>query len=89
MTVLITTPHYNAGPMKNTLVDFFRMIWLEKVQVIVMVTNLWELGRSKCERYWPSNEEGEKEFGPFLVKTRASMVYSDYTQRNLEIKVCI
>ena len=64
-----------------------RMIWFEKVQIIVMVTNLWEGGRSKCEQYWPSSEEREKEYEPFTVKIRSETKYPEYTMRKMEIKV--
>ena len=77
----------HEGPMKTTLVDFMRMIWSENVQVIVMVTNLWESGKSKCEQYWPSKEEKEREYGPFTVKIKDETTYPEYTLRTLEIKV--
>ena len=76
-----------TGPLKDTVVDFMRMIWLEKVKIIVMVTNLCEGGRSKCEQYWPSSEEKEKKYGPFTVKMRSETKYPEYTMRNMEIKV--
>jgi protein tyrosine phosphatase len=34
-----------AGPKPNTLSDFWRMIWQEKVTDIVMLTNLIENGK--------------------------------------------
>ena len=43
------------GPVPNSFISFWRMIWHEKVEVIVMVTNEWERGRQKCHRYWPEN----------------------------------
>ena len=54
----------------NTLVDFMKMIWQEKVQVIVMVTNLSEGGKSKSEQYWPSRDENGRTIGPFTVRLR-------------------
>ncbi len=80
-------PQYCKGPMKNSLVDYMRMIWLENIQVIVMVTNLFEGGKGKCEQYWPSKEEKEKEYGPFTIKLREEMVYPEYTLRTMEMKV--
>ncbi|XP_071129167.1 receptor-type tyrosine-protein phosphatase kappa-like isoform X2 [Mytilus edulis] len=45
----------SQGPKKNTLRDFWHMIWQEKVGKIVTVTKLEEERRKKCEQYWPQN----------------------------------
>ena len=55
--------------------------------MIVMVTNLYEAGKIKCEQYWPSKEEKEKQYGPFTIKLRKEMNYPDYSLRTMEIKV--
>jgi len=41
------------GPMTGTVVDFWRMVWQEGTEKIIMVTELWEKGFSKCYKYWP------------------------------------
>eukprot|EP01103_Thecamoeba_quadrilineata_P015515 TRINITY_DN4930_c0_g1_i2.p1 TRINITY_DN4930_c0_g1~~TRINITY_DN4930_c0_g1_i2.p1 ORF type:complete len:342 (+),score=40.35 TRINITY_DN4930_c0_g1_i2:137-1162(+) len=41
------------GPLEETCTDFWRMIWHEKANVIVMLTKRSENDRSKCYRYWP------------------------------------
>ena len=33
------------GPKRNTVVDFWRMIWQENVQVIAMLANVFEDGK--------------------------------------------
>lgn len=52
--------------MKETLADFWRMVWLTQSHIIVMCTNLEEAGVNKCERYWP------EAFGP-----EHSMMFDD------------
>lgn len=44
-----------------------------------MITNLVELGRVKCNQYWP--DAGAKEFGPFKVILKEESVFADYTVR--------
>ncbi|CAC5380716.1 Tyrosine-protein phosphatase non-receptor type 5,Receptor-type tyrosine-protein phosphatase R,Receptor-type tyrosine-protein phosphatase eta,Tyrosine-protein phosphatase non-receptor type 7,Receptor-type tyrosine-protein phosphatase beta [Mytilus coruscus] len=43
----------SQGPKKNTLRDFWHMVWQANVCKIVMVTKLEEERRKKCEPYWP------------------------------------
>eukprot|EP00053_Salpingoeca_punica_P024520 m.13501 g.13501 ORF g.13501 m.13501 type:complete len:460 (-) comp6885_c0_seq1:717-2096(-) len=41
------------GPVPNSFISFWRMIWHTKAEVIVMVTLELEGGKMKCHRYWP------------------------------------
>ena len=43
-----------AAPLPNTFDDFWRMVWEQKVYVIMMLTRLKERDRVKAEQYWPS-----------------------------------
>jgi len=47
------------GPTKNTIHDFWRMVWEQNSTVIVMLTKEVENTKPKCARYWP--EEGHPE----------------------------
>ncbi|XP_061146435.1 receptor-type tyrosine-protein phosphatase T [Syngnathus typhle] len=63
--------HYIAtqGPMQETVRDFWRMVWQENSASIVMVTNLVEVGRVKCVRYWPDETEVYGDVKVTLVET--------------------
>jgi len=55
------------GPLESTLQDFFSMLWNEKITTVVMLTNEFERGRKKCERYWPSDTKFPLTAGAFQV----------------------
>uniref|UniRef100_A0A4W3JKV4 protein-tyrosine-phosphatase n=1 Tax=Callorhinchus milii TaxID=7868 RepID=A0A4W3JKV4_CALMI len=69
--------HYIAtqGPMQETVKDFWRMIWQENSASIVMVTNLVEVGRVKCCRYWPDDTEVYGDIKVTLVETEPLAEY--------------
>ncbi|XP_024255547.1 tyrosine-protein phosphatase non-receptor type 18 isoform X1 [Oncorhynchus tshawytscha] len=54
------------GPLRHTLVDFWRMIWQYDVKVIIMACREIEMGKKKCECYWTTFKE-TTHFGPFIV----------------------
>ncbi|CAI8035586.1 Receptor-type tyrosine-protein phosphatase zeta, partial [Geodia barretti] len=71
------------GPVPSSIVDFWRMVWQEKVPSVVMITNLVEGKKTKCEQYWPSS--GSQDFGPFHVSITHQLTLADYTIRTLSV----
>ncbi|VDK88533.1 unnamed protein product [Litomosoides sigmodontis] len=55
------------APKENTVEDFWRMIWQESCRSIVMLCNIMECGKKKCEQYWPAEEGESKEYGTLKV----------------------
>ncbi|XP_060599171.1 tyrosine-protein phosphatase 10D-like [Ruditapes philippinarum] len=74
------------GPMQATFDDFWRMVWEQNVDTIVMLTKLMEKGRHKCDKYWP--DLGEPVFyGDLVVSLQSESNLSDYTIKIFEIKM--
>ncbi|XP_048256010.1 receptor-type tyrosine-protein phosphatase T-like [Haliotis rufescens] len=73
----------SQGPNKAILADFVRMIWEKKVTTIVMLTNLVEEGRRKCEAYW--NCEEDLLLGDITVTVVHEDTRAHYTARTLKM----
>lgn len=73
------------GPMESTVNDFWRMIWEQHLEIIVMLTNLEEYNKSKCAKYWPEKISDAKQFGEITVKFGAERKMGDYLVRNLDV----
>ncbi|KAK2171060.1 hypothetical protein NP493_1109g00065 [Ridgeia piscesae] len=71
------------GPMPNTVRDLWRMAWLEKSPVIVMITKLKEKNKTKCEAYIP-DQCGI--YGDVTVYVRSVSEQDGYVLRRLTIK---
>ncbi|XP_060073690.1 receptor-type tyrosine-protein phosphatase kappa-like [Ylistrum balloti] len=72
------------GPRPGTVNDFWRMVWQLKTNKIVMLTNLIEGAKHKCDKYWP--DEGQPlsttHFNIILDRERS---YAFYVIRDLTV----
>ncbi|KAL4233516.1 hypothetical protein ACF0H5_008197 [Mactra antiquata] len=74
------------GPMAATVDDFWRMIWEQNVDTIVMLTKLVENGRHKCDKYWPDVSEPVY-YGDLVVSVSSESNVSENTIRIIEVKL--
>ncbi|XP_045780086.1 uncharacterized protein LOC123877394 isoform X2 [Maniola jurtina] len=75
------------GPTPATLDAFWRMIWQHRVHTLVMITNLVERGRRKCDMYWPAGGRGSSaDFGGIHVTLLYEDVRAAYTVRHLRVR---
>ncbi|XP_056008312.1 receptor-type tyrosine-protein phosphatase epsilon-like [Ostrea edulis] len=74
----------SQGPKPNTVPDHWVMIWQDNVSVIVMLTNLIEGIKKKCEKYWPDLEL-EMTSGKITIQLLQEKQYAFYVVRMLKI----
>ncbi|XP_035698224.1 receptor-type tyrosine-protein phosphatase U-like isoform X3 [Branchiostoma floridae] len=78
------------GPKQDTSRDMWRMVWQERSACVVMVTNLVENGRAKCERYWPEEnneyENNVQTYGDITVTAEKVSSMADYALRLLQVQ---
>ncbi|KAK5980924.1 Receptor-type tyrosine-protein phosphatase epsilon, partial [Trichostrongylus colubriformis] len=76
------------GPLPSTIVDFWRMVWLEKTSHIVMLCSVLECGKKKCEQYWPEDNGTSLTFDDFSITSiRVNNSDPHVTRATLEVKL--
>ncbi|KAF1770037.1 hypothetical protein GCK72_001854 [Caenorhabditis remanei] len=62
------------GPKKETIPDFWRMVWQEKSNSIVMLCQFVETNREKCVEYFPRNANATLRFDKLIVTFEEAIV---------------
>ena len=75
------------GPMSNTIGDFWRMVWSERVACIVMNTKLVERNKNKCERYFPDERDAPTSYENVTVTVTHVDYLQDYDVRQFKVEV--
>lgn len=74
------------APLKETISDWWKMIWEQKCELIVMLCNLVENGKSQCYPYWSPVEGTTLKFGRLIVKTiEVCSVFKNFEMTKIEV----
>nr|KAF6269564.1 protein tyrosine phosphatase receptor type H [Myotis myotis] len=65
--------------------DFWRLVWEQQSHTLVMLTNCVELGRVKCEHYWPLDAQ-PCTHGHLQVTLEGEKVMENWTVRDLKLR---
>jgi len=74
------------APLKETVNDFWRMIWEFKSKSIVMVCNMVEDNQETCYPYWPSKEGETVKYGKIVVTMHSKAAYGDFSVRKFNLQ---
>jgi netrin-G3 ligand len=73
-------------PLKETIQDFWQMIWEQKCHAIITLGELIDNEKELSVQYWPSGDGETKQYGTVTVKlVSEDSVNSDYVARKLKI----
>ncbi|XP_074078397.1 receptor-type tyrosine-protein phosphatase C isoform X2 [Macrotis lagotis] len=71
------------GPLKETIADFWQMIFQRKVKIIVMLTELKDGDQEVCAQYWG---EGKQKYDDVEVEMKDMNKCTAYTIRVFELR---
>ncbi|XP_018413426.1 PREDICTED: tyrosine-protein phosphatase non-receptor type 9-like isoform X2 [Nanorana parkeri] len=73
------------GPLPKTFDDFWRMVWEQRVLIIVMTTRVIERGRIKCGQYWPLEAGRSEDSGHFIIRNIHIDLFQDFKLTHLDV----
>ena len=80
------------GPLPNTVRDFWRMMWEQKTNVVLMACAEYEgvPPKHRCERYWPTAADDTLTFDEISVslENEIQTEFSDYVIREIRVECC-
>jgi protein tyrosine phosphatase len=71
------------SPLRETVNDFWQMIWEQSSNAIVMLTPLEEEGKEMCHQYWPKSDSAL--YGSILVEVKVETQSTDYVVRSMVV----
>jgi protein tyrosine phosphatase len=56
------------GPLHTTIETFWKIIIKKNIKLVIMLSNLEEQGRKKCDKYWPDRLDTSIIFEKFQIE---------------------
>lgn len=75
------------GPMETTIDDFWRLVWQEKCKAIVMLCDVIEQNKKKCESYWPTEQGKEMQTSSGLIIKNVNIIQAEAIMTMTRLKV--
>ncbi|XP_052834560.1 uncharacterized protein LOC106876748 [Octopus bimaculoides] len=75
------------GPLIHTVDDFWRMVWQENINLIVMLTLCEENGKHKCYPYWPKKEKLKVISRDLLLETDVVITHEYYNESSILVNM--
>ncbi|CAD6194492.1 unnamed protein product [Caenorhabditis auriculariae] len=75
------------APLPSTFEDFWGMVWQERCSIVVMITNMVEDGRRKCDQYWPSNVNAHQTYGNYEISLVSETSNAHFVHRTLCLRI--
>ena len=75
----------SQGPLPSTVDDFWRMVWEQRVHLVLMLTAETEGRRVKCHQYWPHRGETPTRHGQLTVSCTSEHKTSSATVRDFQL----
>lgn len=74
------------GPLKETVDQFWQLVWEQNSRIIVALTDLQVAGKEMCAPYWyPYNEQQIFQADELSIKAASETRYSGYLQTTFEV----
>ncbi|XP_057303387.1 uncharacterized protein LOC130640831 [Hydractinia symbiolongicarpus] len=80
-------PAYIAaqGPLASTVNDFWRMVYEQSSNIIVMACPLSSQGQEKCAQYWPPDSVARK-YGNLVVQLKKKELKTDFVASTVALR---
>eukprot|EP00825_Cyclidium_porcatum_P030199 TRINITY_DN32056_c0_g1_i2.p1 TRINITY_DN32056_c0_g1~~TRINITY_DN32056_c0_g1_i2.p1 ORF type:complete len:289 (-),score=52.26 TRINITY_DN32056_c0_g1_i2:74-940(-) len=71
------------GPLQSSFNNFWKMIWQESVDTIIMLCKLKENNQVQCDQYWPKSKDQKEVYDQVIIETIADEEIGSQIQKRI------